>query len=160
MNGCRYEPEVLRAVEDDSWTDALRAHVGACDECSAATHAGSWMRSFAAFDDREHILPNPSIVYLKAQLLQQTRTLDRATRPMSIAQTSAYVFIATCWAALLSANWDTVMSWLHTLTPKGFVTTATGSAAMAQLSMTFFIVAALLASATAMLAFHTILAED
>jgi hypothetical protein len=137
-----------------------RCGLPTCDECSAAAAAGAWMQHFAAVDDREQSLPNPSIVWLKAQLLQQTRTVDRATRPMTIVQTSAYVFVAACWTMLLSWKWDAVTAWAHTLTPSRFLMTATGNATAASLTMTFFLVVALLSSATVMLALHTILAEE
>ena len=42
MNGCPPEKDVLRASRDDDWSDALRAHVATCDECSAAVDAGTW----------------------------------------------------------------------------------------------------------------------
>ena len=132
------------------------AHVATCDECSAAMNAGAWMNSFAAIDDREHILPNPSIVWLKAQLLQQTRTVDRATRPMSIVQGVAYVLVAACWAMLLNAKWTALNTWAETLTPASFVI----NPSIASLSMTTILVVMLLTSATVMLALHTILAED
>jgi len=155
-SGCRFENDVLRAIESDSWSDSLREHVATCDECSAAKNAGAWMHSFAAIDDREHILPNPSIVWLKAQLLQQTRTVDRATRPMSMVQSAAYVLVATCWAMFLTAKWNTLAAWAKTLTTSRFVI----DPPIASLSMTTVFVVMLLASATAMLALHTILAED
>ncbi|MEA2571727.1 MAG: hypothetical protein QOI24_3728 [Acidobacteriota bacterium] len=131
-----------------------------CDECSAAAAAGAWMQHFAGIDDREHILPSPAIVWLKAQLLQQTRTVDRAARPMTIVQTSAYVFVAACWTMLLSWKWDAIVAWANTLRPSHFLMTATGGSNAASLTLTFFMVVALLSSATVMLALHTILAED
>jgi hypothetical protein len=137
-------------------SDDCRCGLPTCDECSIA----AWMHDFAAIDDREHILPNASIVWLKAQLLQQTRTVDRAARPMTIVQTSAYVFVAACWTMLLSWKWDAVVAWANTLTPSRFLLTATGNSTATSLTMTFFMVVALLSSATVMLALHTILAED
>ena len=32
---CRYERDVLRAVEENRWTDALRVHVADCEDCAA-----------------------------------------------------------------------------------------------------------------------------
>jgi hypothetical protein len=118
------------------------------------------MRDFAAIDDRDHILPNPSIVWLKAQLLQQTRTVDRAARPMTIVQTIAYGIVAFGWAVLLTWKWSAIEAWAHTLTPSHFVLAATGTTAAQSLTVTFFLVVAALSSATVMLALHTILAED
>jgi hypothetical protein len=119
-----------------------------CDECAAAAAADAWMRDFAA------------IVWLKAQLLQQTRTVDRAARPMTIVQTVAYGIVAFGWAVLLTWKWSAIEAWAHTLTPSHFVLAATGTTAAQSLTVTFFLVVAALSSATVMLALHTILAED
>ena len=162
-DGCRYENDVLRAVRDDRWTDSLHAHAASCDECSAAEAAGAWMHRFAAIDDRQHILPNPSIVWLKAQLLQQTRTVERAARPMNAVQIAAYVIVATCWAGLLTWKWKAIEAWFGTLEPSRIFLAASGanaSANAASLTLTFFLIVALLTSATVMLALHTILAEE
>jgi hypothetical protein len=160
-HGCRYEPDVIRGATDDRWNDSLRAHALSCDECAAAVAAQSWMHRFAAIDDRTHILPNPSIVWLKAQLLQQTKTVERATRPMTVVQTAAYVVVAVGWAALLTAKWSAIQLWMKSLSPAQFVVSASGANAdSVSLTMTFFTVVALLTCATVTLALHTILAEE
>jgi hypothetical protein len=155
--GCRYEPEILRAAEEDRWTDSLRAHLAECDECVAAVSVAPWMDRFARISDREHILPDPSVVWLKAKLLQTTVDADRVSRPLDVAQMLAYVVIAGGWAGLLTWRWPAINAWLHSLTPTGIVTTATRAET---LSMSFFGLVFVLASMTVMLALHTIMAEE
>ena len=155
--GCRYEPEVLRAAEDDRWTDALRRHLTECDDCVAAASVAPWMDRFANISDREHILPDPSVVWLKAKLLQGTVDVGRASRPLDVVQMVAYVVVAAGWAGLLMWHWPTVEKWMSGFTPAGIVTTA---ARAESLSMSFFAMVAVLGSMTVMLALHTILAEE
>lgn len=154
---CPYEPNVVRAAKEDRWTDALRSHLADCDDCVAAVSVAPWIDRFARLSDREHILPDPSIVWLKAQLLRNTADVARVARPMTIAQWTAYFVVAGGWAAVLTWKWQAVDAWVHSLTPSGLVSNA---ARTESLSLSFFAILLVLAATTVMLALHTILAED
>lgn len=155
--GCRFEADVLRAAQDDRWRDALRRHLAECDDCIAAASVAPWMTRFARISDREHILPDPQIVWLKAQLLQSSAEVARVSRPMNVLQLIAYLVVAGGWAALLTWKWDAVQKWVNGLTPTGMVENmATGQS----LSMSFFALLIVLATMTVTLAMHTILAEE
>jgi hypothetical protein len=155
---CRFESEVLRAAEHDRWSDALREHLTECDDCVAAVSVAPWMDRFAKISDREHILPDPSVVWLKAKLLQGSVEASRVSRPLDIAQMLAYFVVAGGWAALVTWRWDALMTWGNNLTPSGIVATAASRAP--SLSLSFFAAVIMLASITVMLALHTILAEE
>lgn len=154
---CRFERDVLRAAEEDRWSDALRAHLATCDGCVAAASVAPWVDRFAKIGDREHLLPDPSVVWLKAKLMQGAVDAGRLSRPLDVAQMMAYLFVAGGWAAVLTWRWDALSAWLESFTPAGMVQTA---ASRADLSVSFFALVLLLASMTVMLALHTILAED
>ena len=161
MNGgCRLEPDVIRAAEEDRWTDALRRHTTECEECAAAAAVSGWMSDFARVDDREHILPDPAVVWLKAQVLRGTVGIDRASRPMTIAQMAAYLIVAAGWAGLLTWKWGTLVAWFDTLRPSRFLVGATMGADAASLSISFFAGVLVLSSMTIVLALHGILAEE
>jgi len=157
MSACGHEPDVLRAAAEDRWTDELRAHLLDCDHCVAAMSVAPWMSRFSRIGDRDHILPDPSVVLLKARLLQGRVDASRASRPLDMVQFIAYLVVAAGWAALLTWRWDAVRAWISGFTPAKIVTTAAHSAS---LSMSFFALVVVLASFTVMLALHTILAED
>lgn len=74
---CPFEPNVLEAVTNDAWTESLRAHVASCDDCAAAAEVGSWMARFSGLDEREHVLPDPAVLWLKAKLLQSKVVVER-----------------------------------------------------------------------------------
>jgi len=114
---CRYEPDVLHAVKEDRWNESLRTHVTGCADCAAAAAAAPWMTRFARMSDREHILPDPSIVWLKAQLMQGVADVARISRPITIAQLMAYFAVAAGWAGLLTWKWHAVQAWLHEIRP-------------------------------------------
>ena len=154
---CRFEPQILHAAQEDRWTEALRAHLGECDHCVAAMSVAPLMGRFARMGDREHMLPDPSIVWLKAKLLQSTTEVNRASRPLNLMQMVAYTIVAAGWTTVLLWKWEAIERWLNSFTPSGMV----ASAARAEtLSLSFFAVVFVLASMTVMLAMHTILAEE
>ena len=155
--GCRFEADVLRAAQDDRWSDSLRRHLGECDECIATASVAPWMTRFARISDREHILPDPQIVWLKARLIQGSADVARVSRPLNALQLIAYLVVAGGWATLLTWKWDAVEAWMKGLTPTGMVQNmATGQS----LSMSFFALLLVLATMTVSLALHTILAEE
>jgi hypothetical protein len=157
MSECRYERDVLRAADENNWSDALRAHLRECADCNAAVDVAPWMAKLAAEDLRERRLPDPQVVWLKAQLLRNTIMVERASRPMKAAQLISYIVVAAGWAALMMSNWTRIEQWIHSFTPASVFQSA---AAGASLSMSFFALVFLLSSATIGVALHTIVAEE
>lgn len=156
MSACRFEPQVIAAAERDEWTATLREHLTECDDCIAAASISPWMDRFASIGDREHRLPDASIVYLKAKLLQGTLDVRRASRPMDVVQMIAYLVVAGGWAALLTFKWKAIEAWLRAMSPSAIV--LQHSTESLSVSLIAFVV--LLASMTVMLALHTIMAEE
>jgi hypothetical protein len=154
MNACRREAEVIRAAREDRWDDGLRRHLAECDDCAMAASVAPWMTSFARMGDREHRLPDPSLLWLKAKLMQGTLDAARAARPLTAAQMFAYLVVAGGWAGVLTWKWEAIEKWIHGLTPAGVISNTSS------LSMSFFAVVFVLASMTVMLALHTIMAEE
>lgn len=152
---CRFEREVLEAAESDRWTDALREHAAGCADCAAAAAVAPWMDRFAHLSDREHILPHPSIVWLKAQVMRNSAEMARASRPMHIVQMAAYLAVAAGWAVMLTWKWDDVQRLIDNFSATGF---AAGSSHL--LSLPLFTALLFLGTVTVTLAMHTILAED
>ena len=117
------------------------------DENDVAAFVDPWMKRFASLSDREHILPHPSIVWLKAQVMRNTAEVARASRPMTVVQWMAYLVVAAGWAGLLTWKWDAVQSLI-----KPFDSPFS--------SLTTFAMVVVLATFTVTLALHTILAEE
>jgi hypothetical protein len=157
---CPLERDVVRAAATDAWPEALRMHVLSCQECEAAAAVAPWMSSFAENDYRDHPLPDPAVLWLKAHLLQSTAAVERAARPIAALQIAAYLIIAAGWAALMTVKWHSIQSWLHGFTPTGMVARAAGATASATISGSVITTLVILSSMTLMLALHTILAEE
>lgn len=157
---CPFEPNVIHAAASGEWSESLRAHAASCADCAAAAEVGPWMADFAKLDDREHILPDPTVLWLKAKLLQSSASVERAVLPITRVQIAAYLIIAAGWATLLTWKWSALAAWLNALNPGRVVASAAGAAGATTLSMTVLVSLVLLASATVMVAFHAILAEE
>lgn len=157
-DSCRFESDVIRAANANDWSPELRDHVARCEECSAAAGIGPWMRRFASQPDREHVLPAASVIRLKSQLIHSEAAAERAMRPLTTAQISAYLIVAGGWAAMLNWKWTALQTWFAQLTPSRLI--AHSSHAGPSLSLSFMVMVFALASITIMLAVHTILAEE
>lgn len=155
---CRFEADVTRAAMRGVWTDELRSHAASCDDCAAAASVAPWMTKFATIADREHLLPDPSVLWLKAQLLRASAAAERVARPMNQVQIFAYVVVAAGWAGLLTWKWDALQSWIATMSPTGLLQGI--NAGSASLSTSVLATALALGSLTVVLAVHTMLAED
>jgi len=153
MSDCRFERDVIAG----RWTDTLRAHVAQCADCEATMLVAPQMKELASIDAREHPLPDPQVVWLKAQLLRNTIAMERASRPLKVFQAISYAAVAAAWTAVLAWKWAAIQAMLHSLTPATLLQNA-GQAA--SLSVTFFLAIFLLSSVTIGLALHTMLAED
>ncbi len=158
MNACRLEPDVVRAAATGEWTPSLRTHLETCADCAAAAEVGPWMEQFARLEDREHILPDPAVLWLKAKLTQSNAVIQHASLAVTRLQIGAYLAVAACWAALLTWKWSAVAAWVASLNPSRVMIASAG--AQASLSMSVFAMVIVLASATVFVAMHTILAEE
>jgi hypothetical protein len=157
---CAFEANVMDAVANDSWTESLRAHVASCDDCAAAAEVAPWMARFAGVDARQHILPDPAVLWLKAKLLQTSAAVERASLPITRLQIAAYLIIAACWAALLTWKSSALQAWINHFSPGHVILGAAGAEATASMSISVAFAVVILASATVGVAMHTILAEE
>lgn len=151
---CLQETHVLHAAESNEWTASLREHVAECEPCAAAANVAPWMDRFAKIDARSHALPDPTVVWLKAQLLRTATVVDRVARPMNMFQIVCYVAVAAGWAALLTWKWSAFQAWISAMTSARIFAGDPG------LSVPSFVLVFVLTSLTVMVALHTILADE
>ncbi len=156
---CRFETHIIDAVNENSWTESLRAHVASCEDCAAAAEVAPWMARFSGLDERQHILPDPAVLWLKARLLRTSAAVEQAAMPITRLQIAAYLIIAAGWAALLTWKSSALQVWMNHLSP-GHVLLGATSASSVSLSISVLVAVVALASATIGVAMHTILAEE
>jgi len=155
---CIQESLIRRAAVEDRWTDALRQHVASCRDCAAAAAVAPFMTQFARIDARQRALPDPAVLWLKAQILRGSAVAERASRPLNIAQMVSYVVIAAGWAGLLTWKWNELQQFVLRFTPASIVNEAAG--VHSSMSATIVLAVLVLCSLTVMLGLHAILAEE
>jgi hypothetical protein len=92
---CEREPDVVMAVaragapvaEADAGAfgivePELRAHLAACESCRDAAATTAWMRQMADATGEIHAVPDPAVIWWKAQLLRRWEAERRATAPI------------------------------------------------------------------------------
>lgn len=114
----------------------------------------TWMRQFAAIDDRNRALPDPSIIWLKAKVLQSAKEAQRASRPVTAVEIISHAIVAACWAGLLTWKWDAISSWFVGFSTNDVVLVAP------LVNLPVLMTLIVLAGTTVMVAMHSILAED
>jgi hypothetical protein len=157
MTACRFESHVIDAATGGAWSESLRTHVASCADCALAASVAPFMSELSAIDERQHILPDPAVLWLKSRLLQNRIAVDRAAMPITQLQIAAYLIIAACWATLLTWKSAALQSWIAHL-PGRFILGASGASAAMPLTIVVALIA--LSSATVAVAMHTILAEE
>ena len=156
-HGCEQEPLVRRAAVEDRWTESLRRHVTSCDECSAAAAASAFMTQLSRVSARSRALPDPAVLWLKANLLRGSAAIDRATRPLNVVQMVAYIVVGGGWAALLTWRWNELLSWALRVTPRGMLESLAGTQSA---SASVILAIVVLGSMTLLVGLHSILAEE
>ena len=106
MEGCEFEPQVVKAVRSGLWSAELRSHFASCSVCAdAAMIAG-------ALTDEVLEVPAAGLVWWKAQLKRKMEAQERAVRPLIWAERAAIVgkVAAIGWAAAWLASSDPLLA--------------------------------------------------
>ena len=116
---CSYEAAVTDAARSGQWTASLRAHVAGCTECSDLVRVAEWMGNVAARVARTHSLPDPTYLWLRAQLekrADEARAVPRS-RVVALALLSLAIGLLAAAAVLavlpaVSASVSAAGDWL------------------------------------------------
>ncbi len=105
---CPNEADVLRAAREDEWSESLRAHMAECARCRDLVQVGTFMSKLSAAEDRQTPLPDPELVWLKAQVLARQAQKERALKPLLVAEALGQAVAALGVGALLTWKWPLV----------------------------------------------------
>jgi predicted anti-sigma-YlaC factor YlaD len=80
---CAQQPDILSAVAAGRERETLvAAHLAACPSCREQADATCWMRKLAAAPEPSHPLPDPGVIWWKAQLLRRWQAERVASAPI------------------------------------------------------------------------------
>jgi predicted anti-sigma-YlaC factor YlaD len=106
---CAQQPDILSAVAAGRKRETLvAAHLAGCPSCREQADAISWMRQLADAPEPSHPLPDPGVIWWKAQLLRRWQAERVASAPIERMHwvelvagfASLVVFLAWQWRGL------------------------------------------------------------
>jgi hypothetical protein len=83
------------------------------------TEAAAWMRRLALASAEESDLPDPALIWWRAQLLERRAARARVTFPISIAQWASVVVPAVTFFTLTVSHWQEISSLIARFVSRG-----------------------------------------
>lgn len=106
---CRQEPSILKALRTGkwgNWHDSHSQHLNDCSDCRETVDVARWMRLLV--QEHREPLPDPKIVWLRAQIAGETAQRERVLAPVMLAHIVVQVIIGVCSAGWLFWNWPEI----------------------------------------------------
>jgi hypothetical protein len=156
VNECAFEMEIVHAARGRDLEEWMATHLASCPFCADAVATDRMLHRLAESAESEAVLPDPSVLWLKAQFLQRRIAGEEALRPLALLQRASLFAVAAGWGALLIFKWPVISTYLS----------KDGSDILSAIltsggpSMSTVGIAAGLACATAVVAFQSVLAEE
>ena len=160
---CDRQAGVLEAAAAGRDSEAdVASHIASCASCREAVTAVRWMRHMAEQPAPGHALPNPDVIWWKAQLLRRWEAERRSAAPIERMHTtelvagliSLAVFVVWQWSGLMRAFSSISLSSLGAWTAQ-----ASNSAAGADPTSTVFLLGSLFIGAMILAGVHRLLAD-
>ena len=111
---CSYENELTHALRDGHWPKGcgseLRAHVDACGNCSDLVLVMQTFQRARSESECTHC-SSPSLLWWRAQLRRRNAATERVSRPITIAQTFAWIVNALVGVVLVASQYRHGLHW-------------------------------------------------
>ncbi len=153
----KIEREILQASREGRIPDTLQSHLETCASCGETASVAGFMQKLAGAE-KDAPLPDPGILWLKAQLLQNRQIHEQTSHALSLVQRTTWIVIGTCWAAVLAWKWDTVSSWLDDASVSRLIVSSISEGQ--GISLPFMLLLAGLMGVTALFAAHSVFADE
>jgi hypothetical protein len=114
-HGCSQEDAVVRAARSGQWEDSLKTHVDECRVCREVAQATQWMQRLAGRFEEGRPLPDPGLMWLRAQIMEDHAIKERGLRTLRLAGTVAQGGLALAAAVWATWNWSGIQSLLTRL---------------------------------------------
>lgn len=111
---CEHEQEVARAVRTGFWSPELREHAERCEACTDSMLVANWLME--AEQHAEVTVPEAGLVWWKAERRMQRERVERALRPVLIAErvsaaaVLAALAVGAAWLAAASPSLTTALA--------------------------------------------------
>jgi predicted anti-sigma-YlaC factor YlaD len=146
---CSEQPDILTAAAEASEIPAaFAAHLASCPSCREQVDAVTFLRGLAAAPVASHPLPDPAVIWWKAQLLRRWQAERAASAPI---ERMRWIELAAGFASLavfLAWQWQGLVNLVSRAIPAGLA--AASSAPQAVSPMALVLIACGTASVGAM----------
>jgi len=161
---CTHQSALVDAALSGGEPDAaLAAHLAACPSCREACDAVRWMRQLADAPAEAHALPNPDVIWWKAQLLRRWDVERRAAAPIERMHKAELVGGLASLVAFVVWQWSGVSRMFSNLVPSLLSTMsaqAAGGHAASGPSGLALTLGSLLLGALILAGFHRMLSDN
>lgn len=118
-SSCNREPEIIAVLRSGAWPLAcdpeLRDHLHACPRCAELLEIALGFRQSRAAAIQAASLPEPGVLWWRAQLRRRAAAIERMNRPLAGAHLLACLVAALTIAVLLVTYGLHWLSWLPSL---------------------------------------------
>jgi hypothetical protein len=115
---CEKEQQVVATLCGCARDTEILGHARSCPVCSEVLLVSEFLRESTQLATHElSALPDPALIWLKAQTLAREKALVRATLPIRIARISAFV-VAVLAAPRLILESDQLWPWMSDVWPR------------------------------------------
>jgi hypothetical protein len=125
---CAQQPDVLSSVAAGREREILvAAHLEACPSCREQADAICWMRKLAAAPGPSHPLPDPGVIWWKAQLLRRWQAERVASAPIERMHWVELVAGFACLVVFLAWQWRGLSTLVSRAIPAGVAAMSTAT---------------------------------
>jgi hypothetical protein len=112
---CSHEKELTQALKDGHWPQGcgpeLRAHVNACTNCSDLVLVTQTFERARSESERAAPCGSPSLLWWRAQLRRRNTATQCISRPITIAQTFAWLVVVLVGAVFVVSQYRHGLRW-------------------------------------------------
>jgi len=107
---CPQESAVIRAVRTGEWSESLEAHLHECAICGGVQEAARWMQALgpATAQEAQEGLPDPGILWLRAQLSERQAAAERAHKFLQWMEIACVAAACAGLGIWLLWSWDEI----------------------------------------------------
>jgi hypothetical protein len=120
FRACSEQPAILAAAADGgAWPRALEAHLASCASCREQAAAVTFVRGLAETPDAPHQIPDPAVIWWKAQLLRRWQAERAAAAPIERMRGVELVAGFATLAVFLVWQWQALVNLVARAIPAG-----------------------------------------
>ena len=112
---CSFEKELAQELKDGHWPEGcgpeLRAHVRSCGNCSDLVLVTQTFHRARSESERAAPSNSASLLWWRAQLRRRNAAAERVSRPITIAQTFAWLVIVLVCMVFVASQYRHGLRW-------------------------------------------------